>query len=664
MTYGIGSVIGDIDQKVDTYRNKPEALAQMYQQNQQLIDLLALQKLKTEKEAAMRDMQMKMQTPAASIKDQREQEVMGMMRNEVAQQVAPGLQVAGQQAAQEAAPPAPEGGGLQSLPAPNMQGMGMAEGGIVAFGSGGKTRGEDIDNPVVGYRPDGTPITRADYERTMFALEQKAAPTAEDIERSAIYEALGKTPPPADATITAPRTSAGKRSVNRPVEEDLARDIYRGADNARESSISDLSDVIAASERSRSANRSPRYGENQARTQDEVAGLQALLSGGEGGGAPSTFDQGRVSHPSFAMRDRAHRRPYAGQDYVRLMENPDLALSEEDKQLEAAKRMGLIPDERAPTAPQAAPQAAPQPAPQAATQPAGIPTVGPQIDEDAAYRKSLERGLPQQAGIRAALPQNQTPPTMPTRDEADALMNVSSNAVKQAPPEVQNEYTRRLSELRGEQESKLEALIAFLQGAGGKTSFAATMAGGAAGMNAREQQIENEIMATVDKIEGLKLKQQEMGIEEDKVAAMREGNRLQAQTSRYNTDRDYAAAMARIAADNYNTLTDYQVAMAQEAASSAKAINDAIEKQHLTTAQRLELFASFDENLADDVRDALIEQIKEKGESAPDSPEGQKIIQDGLIAERNAYVLARISDVAQSYGDDPLYAAANQIVGE
>jgi hypothetical protein len=101
-------------------------------------------------------------------------------------------------------------------------------------------------------------------------------------------------------------------------------------------------------------------------------------------------------------------------------------------------------------------------------------------------------------------------------------MNLSYNAVKQAPPEVQNEYTRRLSELREEQESKLDALIAFLQGAGGKTSFAATMSGGAAGMNAREQQIENEIMATVDKIEGLKLKQQEIGISEEKNAIDRE----------------------------------------------------------------------------------------------------------------------------------------------
>ena len=57
MAYGIGSILGDIDQKADTYRNNPDALAQSYQQNQQLIDLLVLQKLKTDKEAAQRDMQ-------------------------------------------------------------------------------------------------------------------------------------------------------------------------------------------------------------------------------------------------------------------------------------------------------------------------------------------------------------------------------------------------------------------------------------------------------------------------------------------------------------------------------------------------------------------------------------------------------------------------------
>ena len=50
----------DFQNRVDAYKGNPEALTQRYQQNQQLIDLLALQKIKSEKEAAVRQMQMQM----------------------------------------------------------------------------------------------------------------------------------------------------------------------------------------------------------------------------------------------------------------------------------------------------------------------------------------------------------------------------------------------------------------------------------------------------------------------------------------------------------------------------------------------------------------------------------------------------------------------------
>ena len=50
----------EIQRKVDAYRSNPAALQQRYQQNQQLIDLLALQKLKSEKDAAAKEMQMQM----------------------------------------------------------------------------------------------------------------------------------------------------------------------------------------------------------------------------------------------------------------------------------------------------------------------------------------------------------------------------------------------------------------------------------------------------------------------------------------------------------------------------------------------------------------------------------------------------------------------------
>ena len=44
-----------VDQKADAYRGNPQALQQSYAKNQELMDLLAMQKLKAEKDAAARD---------------------------------------------------------------------------------------------------------------------------------------------------------------------------------------------------------------------------------------------------------------------------------------------------------------------------------------------------------------------------------------------------------------------------------------------------------------------------------------------------------------------------------------------------------------------------------------------------------------------------------
>jgi septum formation topological specificity factor MinE len=82
----------DIQSRVDAFRGNPDALAQRYQQSQQLIDLLALQKIKSEKEAAARQMQMQMAQQQAkegqppTIAEQREQEVLDLTKNEVQQQ--------------------------------------------------------------------------------------------------------------------------------------------------------------------------------------------------------------------------------------------------------------------------------------------------------------------------------------------------------------------------------------------------------------------------------------------------------------------------------------------------------------------------------------------------------------------------------------------------
>jgi hypothetical protein len=148
-----------VQQTADAYRGKPDMLQQKYAQNQQLIDLLALQKLKSDKEEASRQMALQMgsQGKPPTIADQRESQVLdmtkkevvdqqaGIMQNKMQQQQAAQqklLQSAGApqmpaQAAPQPQPQQPPSQGLAGLPAPNIQGM--AGGGIVAFDGGGST---------------------------------------------------------------------------------------------------------------------------------------------------------------------------------------------------------------------------------------------------------------------------------------------------------------------------------------------------------------------------------------------------------------------------------------------------------------------------------------------------------------------------------------------
>lgn len=118
--YGIDAIV---QQRVDANRSNPGALANNYKQNQQLVDLLALQKLKQDKDAATRDIQMKMQGNPQTIMQQREQQVLDMTKQELAQRVGHAGENQERQMQQRMQ------GGIANVPAPNMQGM--AEGGIV-----------------------------------------------------------------------------------------------------------------------------------------------------------------------------------------------------------------------------------------------------------------------------------------------------------------------------------------------------------------------------------------------------------------------------------------------------------------------------------------------------------------------------------------------------
>jgi len=150
-----------VQQTADAYRGKPQMLQQKYAQNQQLIDLLALQKLKSDKEEASRQIALQMgnQGKPPTVAAQRESQGLDMNKKEVIDEQAGVMQnkmkqmqdaqrkvlqaagappMPGQSSPQPQQPPS---AGLAGLPAPNIQGM--AGGGIVAFDEGGTTGEEE-----------------------------------------------------------------------------------------------------------------------------------------------------------------------------------------------------------------------------------------------------------------------------------------------------------------------------------------------------------------------------------------------------------------------------------------------------------------------------------------------------------------------------------------
>ena len=83
MTLETGGLDSQIKQRMDAYRGNPQQLQKRYGANKELLDLLALQKLTSEKKAAAQDMQMKMQQQPGTIAQQREQEALALTKQEM-----------------------------------------------------------------------------------------------------------------------------------------------------------------------------------------------------------------------------------------------------------------------------------------------------------------------------------------------------------------------------------------------------------------------------------------------------------------------------------------------------------------------------------------------------------------------------------------------------
>jgi len=136
-----------IQEKVDAYRNNPEALQKNYQMNQDLLDLLALQKIKSEKDAAARELQMSMEQDPQTIAGQRGEEAIGRTKDDLVKQVGGVAQTLASRQQQNMQRTA---AGVASQPAPNMR---MAGGGIVSFAPGGAVKTTKELLASVGYTP-------------------------------------------------------------------------------------------------------------------------------------------------------------------------------------------------------------------------------------------------------------------------------------------------------------------------------------------------------------------------------------------------------------------------------------------------------------------------------------------------------------------------------
>jgi len=180
MLNNTGGIDKIIDQKVDAYRGNPQALQKRYSQNQELMDLLALQKLKTEKENVARDMALQAEQTPSTIAEQYEQQLVSMNKNEMANQVAgvlgqkqkqaqqrqQAMGITPQQRPQQRPQGAPQG--IANQPRPNMRGM--ASGGIVGYLKGGKLSRREQALKALGITEDALKRMSPDQKK---AVEQQ-----------------------------------------------------------------------------------------------------------------------------------------------------------------------------------------------------------------------------------------------------------------------------------------------------------------------------------------------------------------------------------------------------------------------------------------------------------------------------------------------------------
>jgi hypothetical protein len=142
-----GGIDSQVNQLASTYASDPQRLQQMYAQDQDLLKLLALQKMKSERDATMREMQMSAMAPQGTVAQQLENEMLQATSQDIAKQLGmavpqgqPPMPPQGQgrppmpPQGQGRPPMPPQNSGIAQVPAPNMA-KGFYGGGVIGLDS-------------------------------------------------------------------------------------------------------------------------------------------------------------------------------------------------------------------------------------------------------------------------------------------------------------------------------------------------------------------------------------------------------------------------------------------------------------------------------------------------------------------------------------------------
>jgi hypothetical protein len=568
----IGGIDQQIQQRVDAYRDNPQQLMQRYQQNQELIDLLAMQKLKSEKDAAAREIQMQMQTTPQTIKQQREAELLGRTKDEMVKQTGGIMQERQKRQQQNMQRTANQG--LPQLPAGNMQRM--AGGGIVAFARGGLN---DVDARLrqlieaaleLGESPEALAERLRDNPNALAILRSMQSQQV-DRPRQA---SMGERP---EEALSLPKPST--RPLSAPVTPGPSID------------TTNLASLLGSKETARpeeAAAKRPPVGPDPFGGVGLYGGEPAPTAPKEGGGLSSLLGASGVIDPvqrlqerktALAPRDQLAEKITAQREQQRQERLESRALGGrlfEDTRLDS-RLQEIDPS----TIPERLPTPVTQPTTQTATQTAPSQQQMDQLQE------IDTSGL---AGLKKA--------SLSPRESYEANRSVlSKELLRQQDPE----------------KLRKERLRDFLIGAGGRSSFGSVMAGGAAASANRQAQQEAQklqgigsLMGVDEKLMTMDYDQAKLATEERSAEALESLRTMQSDTQRlnvvgglYQDARDTFEAALMQNPEYTNALKAYEDAkeggffgVNEEELRAAKARVDAIEARIKATMPNLESLES------------------------------------------------------------------------